>query len=624
MQQVQRQVRAQVQASPDRWIAVIEVGQDPVDDDITPSRATQIGARHRFRYYTEVRALAHAAHPRAVAESIGHHVGMPLSESALLKVAGDRSYGRGEDYVRHVRGLRIAAEKAYASVQAKQVYTVELDWSGPQPDGFCTCPHAADGHFCKHLVAVGLAVIDSGAVDDAARVASALKVTVQAMDVGELRELVMTLARRDGEVRRMLEVRAAAASGDDATAKAEFESSVRNALEFRGFVDYRESYVVAEGASQVLDELEIHLKGGAAEIVRPALLCALTLLRTITEHADDSSGAIGGECERAADLYAQACRLGEPDPAELAGWLATFRATSPGWPTLLLADFVDAFDDHALAIYRAAVADLDRQHAGRDQWSRFEVDAMLLELADHDGDVDRAVDLLNEREHPQYGAIIARLREAGRDDEVVSWIDRAVTEGRASSQGGGNDYWLSPSEVADTYRGIGRIDDAIAVLRADFVRQPAVHAYRSLLGFAATIDRADTERAWALLHARELAGGPGAGSVLVQLSLSEGDVDAAWEAADRYGPGWAWQELATQGAGARPVAAADLYRPQLENDLQRPNTKLYPGIAATLATMAELYEKGGRGADFALYIAKVRQDYGRRPSLMKALQARGL
>lgn len=549
---------------------------------------------------------------------------MSLSETALLTAAGDRVYGRGEDYVRYVRGLRITADKACASVQAKQVYSVEIDWSGPQPDGFCTCPHAADGHFCKHLVAVGLAVIDSGAVADATRLASTLEATVQAMDVDELRELVMTLAHRDGEVRRMLEVRATATSGDDTTAKADFEAYVRNALEFRGFVDYRESFGVAEAASKVLDELENHLNAGAAEIVRPALLCALSLLRTITEQADDSSGAIGGECERAADLYAQACRLGEPDPAELAAWLATFRATSPGWPTLLLADFVDAFDDHALTIYRAAVADLDRQHAGRDHWSRFEVDAMLLELADHDGDVDRAIELLHEREHPQYGAVIARLREAGRDDEVVDWIDRAVAEGRVSGQGGGNDYWLRPSTVADTYRETGRIDDAIAVLRADFVRRPTVHAYRLLLDFAATIDRADTERAWALDHARELASGPGAGSVLVQLSLSEGDVDTAWQAADRYGPGWAWQELATQGAEARPIAAADLYRPQLENDLQRPNTKLYPGIAATLATMAELYERGGRGADFALYIAKVRQDYGRRPSLMKALQAKGL
>jgi hypothetical protein len=125
-------------------------------------------------------------------------------------------------------------------------------------------------------------------------------------------------------------------------------------------------------------------------------------------------------------------------------------------------------------------------------------------------------------------------------------------------------------------------------------------------------------------HARELASGYGAGAVLVQLSLSEGDVDAAWDAADRYGPGWAWKELVAQGAKARPVAAADLYRPSLEKDLRYPNSKLYPDIAATLAKMAKLYERGGRSADFALYIAQIRQDYGRRPSLMKALNAKGL
>lgn len=375
---------------------------------------------------------------------IGHHIDMSLSETALLAAAGDRIYGRGEEDVRYVRGLRIAVDKAYASVQAKRVYAVELDWS----------------------------------------------------------------AHRDGEVRRMLEVRATATSGDDTTAKAEFEAYVRNALELHGFVDYRVSYVVAEDAGRVLDELENHLKDGSSEIVRPALLCALTLLRTILGEADDSSGAIGDECQRAADLYAQACRLGEPDPAELARWLVTFRATSPGWPTLVLADFVDAFDDHALVIYRAAVAELDRQHAGRDHRNRLDVDTMLLELADHDGDVDRA--------------------------------------------------------------------------------------------------------------------GPDAGSVLVQLSLNEGDVDAAWNAADRYGPGWAWEEIATRGAEARPLAAADLYRPQLEDDLQRPDTRLYPGIAERLAAMAQLYERGGRSADFAQYIAKVRQDYGRRPALMKALSAKGL
>jgi hypothetical protein len=552
-----------------------------------------------------------------------------LSETTLLKVAGDLVYARGEDYVRYVRGLRITDFKAYASIQAKNVYQVELDWSGPLPDGSCTCRHHADGNFCKHLVATGLAAIDTGrvAVDDTASSTAnaALEAAVQAMDVDELRELVMSLAQRDDGVRRLLEIRATTAAGDDADAKAELEAYVRNTLAFRGFVDYRRSFDVASVASEVLDELENHLNSGAAETVRPALLRAVTRLRKITGQADDSSGSIGDQCQRAADLYARACRLGQPDPVKLATWLVKFRADSPGWPTLTLSDFVDSFDEHAMETYRRGVAALDRKLADRNQFQRFEVDAMLLELADHDGDIDRAVHLLAQGDHPQYGAVVDRLRANGRTEDAVAWIDRAVADGRVTSHGGGNAYWLSPDDVARTYLGLDRIDDAVGVLRADFVRQPSVGAYSVLLDFAAGVDRADTERTWAFDHARQLATDRfAAGAVLVQLHMSDGDIDAAWQAADRYGPGWAWRELADRGAEARPVEAADLYRPQLETDLRYPNTKLYPGIAATLATMAELYERGGRSADFASFIAQIRQDYGRRPSLMKALDAKGL
>ena len=99
-----------------------------------------------------------------LAHESGTMVDVPLSETTLLKVAGDLVYARGEDYVRYVRGLRTTDFKAYASIQAKNVYTVELDWSGPLPDGSCTCPHHAEGNFCKHLVATGLAAIDTGRV----------------------------------------------------------------------------------------------------------------------------------------------------------------------------------------------------------------------------------------------------------------------------------------------------------------------------------------------------------------------------------------------------------------------------------------------------------------------------
>lgn len=554
---------------------------------------------------------------------------MPLSEPSLFNVAGDLVFARGEDYVRYVRGLRITKSKAYASIQAKRVYQVELDWSGPLPDGVCTCPHNADGNFCKHLVAVGLAAIDSGRVpvDDPADATAvvALEAVVQAMSVDELRDLVLTLAQQDGGVRRLLEVRATAASGDDKHVKAEFEAYVRNMLEFRGDIDYRRSFEVAETVGDMLDELEHHLNDGAAEVVRPALLLALTELRTMLQYVDDSSGFIGDQCQRSAELYARACRLGTPDPTKLATWLVKFRAESPGWPILVLADFVDAFDEKALKTYRRAVSALDKKLADQPK-GRYEVDAMLLELADHDGDVDLAVQLLSDGAYVQYGAIVHRLRAAGRADDAVAWIDLAVSAGKVWSHGGGNEYWLNPDHVAETYKGLGRIDDAIGVLRSDFVRQPSVGAYRVLLDFAAGVDRVDSERRWAYAHARHLAATDRFlfGTVLVQLCMSDGDIDAAWEAADQYGAGSAWRELADRGAKARPIAAADLYRPGLEKDLREPNSKLYPDIAARLATMARLYEKGGRGAEFVLFIAEIRQQYGNRPALMRALDAKRL
>ena len=108
---------------------------------------------------------------------------------------------------------------------------------------------------------------------------AALEAAVQAMEADELRELVVTLAQRDGAVRRLLEIRATTPSGDDSQAKAELEAYVRNTLAFRGLVDYRRSFEVAEAAGEMLDELENHLDGGAAEVARPALLRALARLR---------------------------------------------------------------------------------------------------------------------------------------------------------------------------------------------------------------------------------------------------------------------------------------------------------------------------------------------------------
>ena len=129
---------------------------------------------------------------------------------------------------------------------------------------------------------------------------------------------------------------------------------------------------------------------------------------------------IGAAGQRAASLYSRSCREGHPDRIALARWLVRFRVESPGWPDLTLADFVAAFDERAMAQYRTDVRQPTNSIATR---SRFEVDRMLPELADHDGDVHSAIEVLTRGERPAFGGIVwqAAVRWPPRRR---GWVDR--------------------------------------------------------------------------------------------------------------------------------------------------------------------------------------------------------
>jgi hypothetical protein len=559
---------------------------------------------------------------------------VPFLESDVADAAGDRSFARGVDYVRYVRGLRIEEGRARASIQAKNVYTVELEWLNLALSGRCSCPHNLDGNFCKHLVAVALATLDklaghAGADfhSDGAGESGPLDDYLSGLDRAALLDLVRTLMIRDESVLRLVEARAVADGAVSVLDPTELLDRVNRSLSVRGFIDYRLSFEVARDAEAMLDELAELLDAGAAEAVRPALERAVTRLRKITLGADDSAGGIGASCRRAADLHALACRESRPDPVKLARWLVKFRADSPGWPETPLSAYAAAFDTKACTVYRKAVRRLDEQLRDRDHYQRFEVDQMLLELADHDGDVDEAERLLSrDEEHTQYGAIIARLRAAGRHDEAMSRLDQAVAARRIGNHVRTSDgFWIAPEDAAQAYLAVGRSDDAIAILRAHFVTRPGPESLDLLLQAAGQLGTAEAERKWAISSAEKAANGQfGNGSALVLIALAAGDLFAAWAAAEQFGAGDAWEQLAQVSANEMPIAAAELYRPQIEKLLPYANTKNYPQIAELLVTMRDLYREGGDEAAMSSYIDEIRSRYVRRTSLLAALDRKEL
>lgn len=549
-----------------------------------------------------------------------------FTEDELADTAGAVTFNRGVDYVQYVHGLQLGRDSATASIQARRVYITKLSWAKRTLSGDCSCPHNAEGYFCKHLVAVGLAVLDeAGGTSMSDSAGTAMHRYLDGLDHNALVGLVEELTQLDESVWRVVQSRAAASALEIVDPQALIEL-VNEALP-GGYVDYRRSFDAAREIDQMLTHLEQLLDAGTGERVRLAAERAVTRLRKVLLNADDSAGVLGDACQRAAELHARACREGQPDQLKLARWLAKFRSDSPGWPSVTLQMYAPALGERGIAAYRAALTKLLAKHADPTSWDRHELDQMALELADHDADVDAAVAILSGTDgRIAFTAIVQRLFAAGRDNEAVSWLDRAVAAGRVTEREwpNGNDFWITAPDAIEWYLAAERPADAFAVAHRAFHEDVGVASLRQLLNLADRFSIREAERDWAIQVAEEQAAKRNDGSALVLIALAEDDLVAAWSAAERFGPGRAWQALAKASVNDLPVAAAELYRPELERLLVTPNTKSYPDVAKILRTMRELYARVGEQATIDAFIADLREQYKRRPSLIAELDRMGL
>jgi len=131
-----------------------------------------------------------------------------LTSDALPELADANSYERGETYLEEGRVVSVAENLNVVTgrVQGTAAYQVKLWAEDGQLAASCTCPWAAEGNFCKHCVAVGLAWLEqdsemNGGEPKAGKTPTKPKITpddVRAMleseDKGYLVDMVM--ARR--------------------------------------------------------------------------------------------------------------------------------------------------------------------------------------------------------------------------------------------------------------------------------------------------------------------------------------------------------------------------------------------------------------------------------------------
>ncbi|MCI0687749.1 MAG: SWIM zinc finger family protein [Sporichthyaceae bacterium] len=560
----------------------------------------------------------------------------------LLARAGMGSFERGLDYVDQVDDLHRSARGIRATVTGSQPYDVLLTLDHERGvDGQCTCPYGEEGNFCKHCVAVALALLAAeqtgspmGSADPPLDL-DPIHRYLGTLSQSELADRLRAQAEVDPTLRRRLSLEAS-----EAEAKRPRGVTLRFALSstltVRGALDYRESYAYAEAARDLCRELAGLLAVGRAADAVSLARRGVELLTAALPRVDDPSGAVGEVLDEFVALHARACALAPPDPGRLASWLIARAFERPDRPVDIAA-YAPGLGVRGLAAYRRQLAARTHEErtseatrAGSRGGRRDVLTRLRADLAEYEGDADQ-LDAILSAAGPTTDdqlRIATGLLAAGRAAEA---LDRAE-HGLATAP------WPVSGRLADfvvvEYVRTGRLDDAIAVRRHRFATHPSPLTYRDLHRTAALAgpDRGAADRDWALgLLETAAARSSGArtptdpGSVLVRLRLADGEQEAAWDAYLEFGADESTElALAERRAVAHPADAIRILRAQVENLATTDQPRVYRRAAMLAARLRDCYQRAGDEPGWATYLEALVARHRRRLPFIVALDRRGL
>ncbi|WP_405858462.1 SWIM zinc finger family protein [Streptomyces sp. NBC_00090] len=554
-----------------------------------------------------------------------------FSEDELRRLAGSRSFERGVGYLPSVSALEIGERSIAATVDGTDTYEVELTECANGVTGRCDCPYGQEGNFCKHCVAVGLAVLRQTESVPQLRAAAAsrsrqLTTWLESRSRDELLCLVREQITADRDLRRRLELRAAAA-GDDLGAVREHIVGLLDTRPFAryGYVEYADARAYGLQAAEAVSALSaLTDTGRAAEAVEVARSAIEALARTYGE-IDDSDGVIGDVANSLATVHLEACRNARPDPERTADWLVDH----------LLGDLSDATDirlpDYADVLGAAGLARAHERAAAalRDNPKGWAERYLMEQLMRAEGSVDALI-ALHATDLAPSGAthlqIAQELDRAGRPAEALEWAERGLLE---AEPGLGPETRLVDF-VCERYTRTGRAADVVAVRRDVLLRRRSLATYQDLRRAARSADCwNETERTRALDALRADARlrenlGP-SGSALVDALLDDGDHEAAWEAAEEgYADSRQWLALADRTRDRRPADALTVYLRLIGPLLTRTGDATYEHLTELLLSARACHHALGTENAFTAYMTTLRAAQKRKRNLLALLNRHGL
>lgn len=247
-----------------------------------------------------------------------------ITPHCLYELAGAAAFQRGEAYFSEGAVGHLVADDDLitARVRGTESYQVELSDDDGELAYDCTCPRAADGYFCKHCVAVGLAWLtqraraaESGRDDDPGKL---IHDYLAAQPAETLALLLLDAARRDESLHQSLLLKARSGGKD---AAAGLRDAIDQATTLRGEDSWADAQLYADRIERVVDALVDLLAPEmttelAAELVDLAEF-AIERVEALMGQVDEE-GEFSESLEELCRLHLEACELAAPDPVDLA------------------------------------------------------------------------------------------------------------------------------------------------------------------------------------------------------------------------------------------------------------------------------------------------------------------
>ncbi|MFF8419586.1 SWIM zinc finger domain-containing protein [Streptomyces sp. NPDC015680] len=549
----------------------------------------------------------------------------------LRRLAGARSFERGIGYLSCVSALEIGERTITATVDGTDVYEVELTEHEDGLTGCCDCPYGQEGNFCKHCVAVGLAILQQSESVPKHRAAAAsrgrqLSTWLETRSRDELLALVKEHIAADRDLRHRLELRASAAGGDPSALRERILALLDTRPFARyGYVEYADARAYGLQAAEAVSALRTLTETGrATEAVEVARDAIEALARAYGE-IDDSDGTIGDVANGLAAAHLEACLVSHPDPEQTADWLVDHHLRDLSHATdIRLSEYADVLNAAGLARAHDRAAGALRENPK--DWAAKDLMEQLLRM---EGSVDALI-ALHAADLAPSGAtqllIAQELERAGRPAEALEWAERGLRE--ADPDHGPETRLVD--FACERYIRAGRLTDVVRIRREVLLHHRSLAAYqhlRTAARAASCWDETERTRALDALRAdtrpRKSLGRPG--SALVDALLDDGDHDAAWAAAtEGYADGRQWLALADRSREHRPAEALVVYLRLINPLLTRTGDATYERLVELLISVRTCHRALGTEDTFTTYMTALRTDQKRKRKLAALLDHHGL